>query len=59
MTNTPQKKKPRSPLVNRARKLRQKMTPQERILWQHLCDRQLFNMKFRRQTPFGPFIEDG
>ena len=47
MTNTSKKKKPRSPLVNRARELRQKMTPQERILWQHLRDRQLYNLKFR------------
>jgi very-short-patch-repair endonuclease len=58
MTNAPKNKKSRSPLVNRARELRREMTPQERTLWQLLRDRQLFGLKFRRQTPFGPFILD-
>jgi very-short-patch-repair endonuclease len=58
MTSTPKNKKSPSPLVSRARELRREMTPQERILWQHLRDRQLCGLKFRRQTPFGPFILD-
>ena len=58
MTNAPKNKKSRSPLINRARELRHEMTPQERSLWQRLRNRQLYGLKFRRQTPLGPFILD-
>ena len=58
MNDKPQNKKSRPPLVNRARELRRKMTPQERRLWRQLRDRQLYELKFRRQCPFGPFILD-
>ena len=30
----------------------------ERILWRALRDRQLANVKFRRQVPIGPYIAD-
>ena len=34
------------------------MTDAERLLWQHLRNRQLGGWKFRRQCPIGPFIVD-
>jgi len=34
-----------------ARELRQRQTPAEENLWQHLRNRRLDNLKFRRQTP--------
>ena len=34
-----------------ARELRQRQTPAEELLWQHLRNRRLDNLKFRRQTP--------
>lgn len=40
-----------------AQKLREKMTPEERILWGYLYNRPL-GKKFRRQHPFGPYILD-
>jgi len=42
----------------RARELRQEMTPAEKMLWGALRDRQLGGFKFRRQYPLGPFITD-
>ena len=38
-------------------KLREAMTPQERILWRHLRDR-LPTASFRRQVTLGPYIAD-
>jgi very-short-patch-repair endonuclease len=34
------------------------MTSCERVLWDHLRDRRLAGLKFRRQHPIGPFIVD-
>ena len=34
------------------------MTDAERLLWQHLRNRQLGEYKFRRQRPIGPYIVD-
>lgn len=42
----------------RARDLRQRMTPTERVLWERLRDRQVAGFKFRRQHPLGPYIAD-
>ena len=41
----------------RARELRRKATPPERILWKYLSREQL-GVKFRRQHPIGPYIAD-
>ncbi len=42
----------------RAKELRKDMTPAEKILWEHLRNRQLGGFKFRRQHPMGSFIAD-
>lgn len=42
----------------RAKELRQQMTPAEKALWQRLRRKQLNGLKFRRQHPLGPFIAD-
>ena len=42
----------------RAKELRFNQTAAERLLWNHLRNRQVNNLKFRRQHPFGPFIVD-
>ena len=41
-----------------AKKLRRNMTDAERLLWQHLRNRDLGGYKFRRQRPIGPYIVD-
>jgi len=41
-----------------ARHLRREATPAEQKLWQHLRNRNLFGLKFRRQQPIGHFIVD-
>lgn len=41
-----------------ARCLRQQLTPAEEILWKTLRNRQLGDLKFRRQHPIGRFIVD-
>jgi very-short-patch-repair endonuclease len=41
-----------------AKKLRQRMTPAEKILWSALRNSRLSGFKFKRQVPFGPFIVD-
>ena len=41
-----------------ARKLRKESTDAERLLWKHLCDRQLDGYKFRRQVIIGTYIVD-
>jgi very-short-patch-repair endonuclease len=45
-------------LRNRARDLRRAQTEAERRLWTRLRHRQLYDVKFRRQHPVGPFITD-
>ena len=44
--------------TNRARELRQEMTPTEKRLWIHLRGRRFAGFKFRRQTPIAGFIAD-
>ncbi len=41
-----------------ARRLREDLTPAEKVLWQALKKRQLNNLKFRNQHPVGHFILD-
>ena len=45
-------------LVEQARELRKKQTPAEEILWQLLRNRQLADLKFRRQHQIGDYICD-
>ncbi|HEY77339.1 MAG TPA: endonuclease domain-containing protein [Thermoflexia bacterium] len=45
-------------IQQRARELRQEMTPAERVLWERLRNRRLGGLKFRRQHPLGRFIVD-
>ncbi len=42
----------------RSRRLRHEMTEAERKLWSVLSRRQMNDLKFRRQVPFGPYIAD-
>ena len=42
----------------RARELRVQATGAEKILWEHLRNRRLNGIKFRRQHPLGPYIVD-
>lgn len=41
-----------------ARDLRRNATQAERLLWQHLRNRQLRGFKFRQQATVGPFVAD-
>lgn len=45
-------------LTKRARELRKSMTEAEQRLWLRLRNRQLGNLKFRRQVQLGQFIVD-
>jgi very-short-patch-repair endonuclease len=45
-------------LRDRARELRENMTPAEKILWSLLRDRRLVGFKFRRQQVVGSYIVD-
>ncbi len=45
-------------ITDKARLLRKNQTDVERLLWQHLHNRQLCNQKFRRQFPIEPYIAD-
>ena len=40
------------------RELRQKQTNAEKILWEHLKNRKLSGLKFRRQHPLGTYVPD-
>ncbi len=42
----------------RARELRKRLTPAERILWESLRNKQLDGYKFRRQHPINRYIAD-
>lgn len=55
-----ERKRIRTPaqVQQRARELRQQMTPAEKLLWSRLRNKQLNGLKFRRQHPLGPFIAD-
>ncbi len=46
------------PLKGTARRLRQRQTKSEKLLWQALRNRQLDNLKFLRQHPIGHSIVD-
>jgi very-short-patch-repair endonuclease len=43
---------------NAARALRRNATETEKEMWRLLRDRRLNGLKFRRQTPIGPFVAD-
>lgn len=45
-------------LVERCRQLRRGSTDAETVLWSLIRDRQLANVKFRRQHQFGPYVLD-
>lgn len=55
---TEEKRHPRSPPIDRARELRRQQTPAEAKLWVCLRNRQVADLKFRRQHPIGPYIVD-
>jgi len=44
--------------VERARALRWQETSGETVLWNHLRNRKLGGLKFRRQCPLGSFVVD-
>ena len=44
--------------IAKARTLRKQQTDAEKQLWQKLRNRQLLNLKFRRQCPIEPYIAD-
>ncbi|MEM7759817.1 MAG: DUF559 domain-containing protein [Cyanobacteria bacterium P01_A01_bin.40] len=44
--------------IQRAKELRQKMTPAEKILWEYLRAKRFHNLKFRRQQIIAGFIVD-
>ncbi len=44
--------------LQRAKELRQQMTPEEKILWQHLRTNRLNGLHFRRQQIIDGFIVD-
>jgi len=48
----------RTPLTPLARNLRNNSTDAECLIWRFLRNRTLFNCKFRRQFPTGPYIAD-
>ncbi len=48
----------RREILNRARSLRNAMTPIENILWNHIRKKRLSGIIFRRQHPIGQFIVD-
>ena len=45
-------------LLERAREMRHEAAPAEKKIWAYLRNRQLSNLKFRRQVCIGPFIAD-
>jgi very-short-patch-repair endonuclease len=42
----------------RAKRLRQRSTLSENVLWERLRDRQFLSLKFRRQVAIGPYVAD-
>lgn len=57
MTEKPQYPSPAN-VRQRAKELRWPMTPAETVLWERLKNKQLNNLKFRRQHPIHHFILD-
>lgn len=43
---------------DQVRRLRRDATEAEKVLWERLRDRRLQGLKFMRQCPIGPFVED-
>ncbi len=52
------KQRPSREIIFRARQLRERQTHAEQILWEHLRERRLAGLKFRRQHPIEGFIAD-
>jgi hydroxymethylglutaryl-CoA lyase len=48
----------REPITERARELRSESSFPERLLWSRLRNRGLCGLKFRRQSPIGPYFAD-
>jgi len=48
----------RKSATEKARKLREKSTDAERLLWKHLRAKRFDGLKFRRQEPIGNYIVD-
>jgi len=48
----------KSNLDHIAKILRRDATDAEKLLWKHLCRKQLEGLKFRRQEPIGDYIVD-
>jgi very-short-patch-repair endonuclease len=48
----------REATIKRAQRLRRNPSATERLLWQRLRQRRLDGLKFRRQTPLGPYVLD-
>jgi very-short-patch-repair endonuclease len=44
--------------LGRAKRLRQRSTLAEEMLWERLRDRKFLGLKFRRQVPLGPYVAD-
>lgn len=47
-----------APIIQAARELRRKQTPNEKKLWEALRDRRFAGLKFRRQHPYERFVLD-
>ena len=45
-------------IIDLSRQLRQRATEAEQLLWEHLRNRKLGGLKFRRQHHFGRYISD-
>jgi len=56
--STRRSRETRSPVVPRARELREEQTRAEQVLWERLRDRRFLGLKFRRQFPVEGFIAD-
>src|SRR6185369_9515802 len=54
----PERRKVISEIVQRARDLRKDGSTPEDFLWGMLRNRRLFDLKFRRQHPFKPYVLD-
>ena len=52
------KRPPGNEMLQRPRRLRREMTPQEQILWRHLRGRRFNSSKFRRQMWLCGFVAD-
>ncbi len=58
MEKNDRRQKERKDKIFYARKLRQRLTPEEITLWHCLRAKRFHNLKFRRQVPIGSFIVD-